>query len=207
MSVDTRRFRTGLVAASILIAALWSLAGCGGSGSSGFDVSPLVSEDQAIARAVDQQRCVAFQLQTFCASGVEPEAGQFQGASVTIQQQPDDPLVCDGREVSKECTASLQFTTEGFNIPNSLLAAVAESEHGPWKLAPLTVTEDVTGPRVVSITVPGDADAPSPTPVIAAVLVYVGTAPETVPQTAEQLAGFGVDLVYVSPRLEIIVPR
>jgi len=207
MTVDTRRLRTGLAVASVLLAALWGFAGCGGSGSSGFDVSPLTSEDQAVARAVDQQRCVEFQLQTFCASGVEPEAGEFQGASVTIQQQPQDPLVCDGRNTSKECTASLQFTTEGFTIPNSLLAAVAQSEHGPWQLVPLTVSDNLTGPRVVSITVPGNADASSPTPVIAAVLIYVGTAPETVPQTADHLAGFGVDLVYVSPRLEIVVPR
>jgi hypothetical protein len=206
MNVDTRRMCTGLAAASMLIAALWSIAGCGGSGSSGFDVSPLVSEDQAVARAIDRQQCVAFELQTFCGSGVEPEVGKFQGASITIQA-PEDPLVCDGRNTSKQCTASLQFTTEGFNIPNSLLAAVSESEHGPWMLAPLTVNEDLTGPRVVSITVPGSTDAPSPTPVIAAVLVYVGTAPETVPQTAERLADFGVDLVYVSPRLEIVVPR
>jgi hypothetical protein len=210
MSVDRRRLRTGFAGTStllMLVAALWGLAGCGGSGSSGFDVSPLVSEDQAVARAIDRQQCVEFELQTFCASGVQPEAGKFEGASVTIQQQPEDPLVCDGRITSKECTASLQFTTEGFNIPNSLLAAVAQSEHGPWRLAPLTVSEDVTGPRLVSINVPGDADAPSPTPVIAAVLVYVGTAPETVPQTADHIADFGVDLVYVSPRLEIVVPR
>jgi hypothetical protein len=206
MSVDTGRMRTGLAAAGMLIAVLWSIAGCGGSGSSGFDVSP-VSEAQAVARAIDHQQCVDFHLQTFCASGVQPEAGTFEGATVTIQQQPEDPLVCDGRNTSKECTASLQFTTEGFTTPNSLLAAVAENEHGPWTLAPLTVSEDLTGPRVVSITVPGSADAPSPTPVIAAVLVYVGNAPETVPQTAAQLADFGVDLVYVSPRLEIVVPR
>jgi hypothetical protein len=207
MHVDTGTRRTGLIAASMLIAALWSIAGCGGSGSSGFDVSPLVSEDQAVARAIDHQQCVTFEQQTFCASGVEPDNGTFQGASVTIQQQPQDPLVCDGRNISKQCTASLEFTTEGFNIPNSLLAAVAESEHGPWTLVPLTVNEDVTGPRVVSISVPGSSDAPNPTPVIAAVLVYVGNAPETVPQTAEHLADFGVDLVYVSPRLEIVVPR
>ena len=213
MSVDTRRLRTRPAAASTLgmlvalIAALCSLAGCGGSGSSGFDVSPLASEDQAIARSIDQQQCVEFHLQTFCASGVQPDAGKFEGASVTIQQQPDNPLVCDGRATAKECTASLQFTTEGFNIPNSLLAAVAETEHGPWHLVPLTVSDDVTGPRVVSIDVPGDANAATPVPVIAAVLVYVGTAPETVPQTADHIADFGVDLVYVSPRLEIVVPR
>lgn len=206
MKVEIRRMRTGLIATGMLLAALWGIAGCGGSGSSGFDVSPL-TEEQAVARAIDRGECVPFQDQIFCASGVQPDAGTFQGASVTIQHAPDDPLVCDGRNLSKECTASLQFTTAGFNTPNSLLAAVAESERGPWRLTQLTVSEDVTGPRVVSIAVPGASDAPSPTPVIAAVLIYVGNAPETVPQTAVHLADFGVDLVYVSPRLQIVVPR
>ena len=207
MSVETRKMRTGMLAAGLLAAVLWGIAGCGGSGSSGFDVSPLVSEDQAVARAIDQEQCVSFEAQTFCASGIEPDAGTFEGASVTIEQEPQDPLVCDGRNPSKECTASLQFVTEGFEVPNSLLAAVATTEKGPWTLVPLTVSEDVTGPREVSISVPGSSDASAPTQVIAAVLVYVGNAPETVPQTADHLADFGVELVYVSPRLEIVVPR
>jgi hypothetical protein len=205
MNVDMRGMRAGLAVASVA-AILWSIAGCGGSGSSGFDVAPLTTEPQAIARAIDTEQCIAFDQQTFCASGVEPDAGTFQGASVTIQA-PEDPLVCDGRIAGAKCTASLEFTTEGFTVPNSLLAAVSQSEDGPWTMVPLTVTEDVTGPRTVSITVPGRTDADNPTPLIAAVLVYLGPVPDPAPQTVAHLADFGVDLVYVSPRLEIVVPR
>jgi hypothetical protein len=76
-------------------------------------------------------------------------------------------------------------------------AAVEVSEH----------LDGINGPRVVSIAVPGRTDASEPTPLIAAVLVYDGTPPEQLPASAEHLADFGVDLVYVSQRLEIVVPR
>jgi hypothetical protein len=103
----------------------------------------------------------------------------------------------------------LAFTTEGFSVPTSLLAAVSESENGPWKLAAVTIDEHVdgVGPRTVSIAVPGRTDATEPTPLIAVVLVYEGTPPEDLPLTSAHLADFGVDLVYVSPRMQIVVPR
>jgi hypothetical protein len=205
MDLEMPRRRTRLAVGAVLIAALCTAAGCaGGSGSSGFDVSPL-TESQAISEAIDGQECVAFEERTYCASGVEADTGTFQGAAVIIDTPPD-PLVCDGAATPEECTASLAFHTEGFIIQNSLLAAVSDSERGPWRLAPLTVAEDVTGPRKVTITVPGEPGAESPTPVIAAVLVYA-VPPEDVPQTSARLADFGADAFYVSPRLEIVVPR
>jgi len=63
----------------MLIAVLCEHCGvAAGSGSSGFDISP-VSEAQAVARAIDHQQCVDFHLQTFCASGVQPEARHVRG--------------------------------------------------------------------------------------------------------------------------------
>jgi hypothetical protein len=207
MSVEMRGMRAGLAAASVLLGIRWSLAGCGGSGSSGFDVSPL-SESQAIARAIDSDECVVRDQQTYCASGVETPDEDFEGASVIIDE-PTTPLVCDGRtDPTQECVAELEFTTEGFMTPNSLLAAVAETERGPWTIVPLTVTEeDLTGPRTVTISVPATSEDTPRKPVIAAVLVYAGVPPEDMPRTAHELADFGVDLVYVSERLEIVVPR
>lgn len=204
MNVERRGIRARLAAASVLLVALWSVGGCGGSGSSGFDVSPL-SESQSIAHAIDDQQCVAHEQQTFCASGVKAESGQFEGAAVTIDV-PDKTVVCHDGTTTQECTASLEFTKEGFLTPNTLLAAVSESERGPWTQAPLSVSEDVSGPRIVTITVPATFARTNRKPLIAAVLVYVGVAPETVPQSAAHLADFGVDLVYVSPRLELVIP-
>ena len=204
-TLSTHALRAAL--ASILLALLCSVAGCGGSGSSGFDILP--SEARAIAQAIDGGECVEFEVQTICASGVEPVTGDFQGASVTIEAPPH-PLVCDDHppDSMEECTASLEFTTEGFRSPNSLLAAVSENERGPWKLVPLAISEDPTVPRTVTIMVPpADPDATTPRPVLAAVLVYAGLPPEFVPEAAPRLADFGVDLVYVSERLEIVVPR
>jgi hypothetical protein len=139
---------------------------------------------------------------------VETPDEDFEGASVIIDD-PATPLVCDGRtDPSQDCTAELEFRTEGFMTPNSLLAAVAENERGPWTIVPLTVTEeDLTGPRTVTISVPATSDDASRKPVIAAVLVYVGIPPDDLPRSAHELADFGVDLVYVSERLEIVVPR
>ena len=202
MNIEMRRIRTRLMAASLLAALL--VAGCGGSGSSGFDV--VSSEARAIEHVIDAGDCTDFQGQIFCASGAEA-TGQFEGALVKIQPQ-EEPLVCEGVLISEKCTAPLAFTTEGFTVPNSLLAAVSESEAGPWKLAAVTVEEQVDGgPRTVSITVPGRTDAIAPTPLIAVVLVYKGVPPENLPASSPSLADFGVDLVYVSPRLEIVVPR
>ena len=202
MNIEMPRIRTGLIAASVLAALL--LAGCGGSGSSGFDVIP--SEARAIGHVIDAGDCTDFEGQTFCASGVEA-TGPFEGALVKIQPK-QEPLVCEGVAISKKCTAPLAFTTEGFNEPTSLLAAVSESEAGPWQLAAVTVMEHVAGsPLTVSIAVPGRTDASAPTPLIAAVLVYGGAPPKNLPPISPRLADFGVDLVYISQRLEIVVPR
>jgi hypothetical protein len=204
MTIETPRIRTERIAASLLAALLLGLAGCGGSGSSGFDVVP--SEASAIGHVIDAGDCTDFEGQTFCASGATA-TGQFVGALVKIQEQ-QEPLVCEGVPISEKCTAPLAFTTEGFTEPTSLLAAVSETEVGPWKLAAVTVAEHVDGgPRTVSIAVPGRTDESEPTPLIAAVLVYGGASPESLPAVAPRLADFGVDLVYVSQRLEIVVPR
>lgn len=204
MNVDMRRIRTRLALTALLLALAWSAAGCGGSGSSGFDILP--SEAQVIARAIDEGDCFAFEQQTICGSGAQLESGLFVGASVIIDA-PDQPLVCDDQaSPTEECAASLEFVTEGFRMPNSLLAAVAASEQGRWTLVPLDATEDVLT-RTVEILVPGHPDGGGPEPFIAAVLVYAEVPPESVPESAETLAEFGTDLVYVSNRLTIIVPR
>ena len=204
MNSELRRLRTGLLAASVLAAMVVGLAGCGGSGSSGFDA--VASEAHAIQHVIDAGDCTVFEGQTICASGAEAP-GPFAGALVKIQPS-NEPLVCADTATDDKCTAPLAFTTEGFNEPSSLLAAVSESENGPWRLAPVTVEEHVDGgPRTVSIAVPAPPNSTEPTPLIAAVLVYNGTPPEDLPETSDTLAGYGVDLIYVSQRLEIVVPR
>lgn len=202
MTIDMRRIRTGLMSAGVLAVLLCSLAGCGGSGSSGFDAIP--SESQAIGHVIAAGDCTDFGGQTFCASGAK-STGAFEGALVKIAPQ-QAPLVCEDVPVSEKCTVPLAFTAEGFHEPTSLLAAVSETEDGPWKLVPVTVTDHVAGPLTVSIDVPGRTDSLEPTPVIAAVLVFDGEAPTDLPTITPHLADFGVDLVYVSQRLEIIVP-
>ena len=206
MNVGMPRMRIGFLAASLLLAASWSLPGCGGSGSSGFDVAPVTAEPQAITRAFDRGECVDLEQQTFCASGVEARTAEFTSALVIIEE-PSSPLVCNGPDGTQTCTASLEFATAGFTTPTSLLAAVSETEKGPWTLVPLTVDDDVTAPRTVSITVPGDSGAATPKPVIVAVLVYAGAAPASVPPISAHLADFGSDVIYVSSRLTIAVPR
>jgi hypothetical protein len=206
MAIDMRRLGTGLLAAIVLAAMLIGLAGCGGSGSSGFDA--VASEASAVQHVIDSGDCTQFGEQTFCASGVESPVEPFEGALVKIQQPVDSPLICTGSEFAEQCIAPLAFTTEGFDEPSSLLAAVSETEAGPWTLAAVEVIESVEGgPRTVSIAVPGDTGDREPSQLIAAVLVYDGTPPENLPLVSAQLADFQVDLVYVSQRLVIVVPR
>ena len=204
MTIEMRRIRMGLIAASLLAALLCSLTGCGGSGSSGFDAIP--SEARAIEHVIDTGDCADFDGQTFCASGATA-TGPFKGALVKIEEHAD-PLVCDAVAIAEKCTVPLAFTTEGFDHPTSLLAAVSETENGPWALANVTVEESVAdGPRTVSIDVPARTDATAPTPLIAAVMVFEGEAPKDLPAVSPRLSDFGVDLVYISPRLQIVVPR
>src|SRR5690349_21619338 len=131
MTTEMRRIRTGLIAASGLVALLCSLAGCGGSGSSGFDAIP--SESRAIEHVIEFGDCADFDGQTFCASGAKA-TGPFKGALVKIEDHPD-PLVCTDVAIAEKCTVPLAFTTEGFDQPTSLLAAVSANEDGPWTLA------------------------------------------------------------------------
>jgi hypothetical protein len=204
MTTEMRRIRTGLIAAAVLAVLACSLAGCGGSGSSGFDAIP--SEARAIEHVIDAGDCADFDGQTFCASGAKA-TGPFKGALVKIEDHPD-PLVCDDVAIAEKCTAPLAFTTEGFDHPTSLLVAVSESENGPWTVANVTVDDAVAdGPRTVSIDVPARTDTTAPTPLIAAVMVFDGAAPTDLPAITPRLSDFGVDLVYVSPRLQIVVPR
>ncbi len=142
MNSLTPRLRNALLAASLLVASALGLAGCGGSGSSGFDA--VASEALAVQHVIDAGDCAQFQDQTFCASGVEAPGGPFRGALVKIMPQKT-PLVCEGVPISEKCTAPLAFTTEGLPGPTSLLAAVSETEAGPWKLAAVTVTDHVDG--------------------------------------------------------------
>jgi hypothetical protein len=193
-----------LIAATLTVA-LAALCGCGGSGSSGFDA--VASEATAIQHVIDAGDCTTLDRQTFCASGVEAP-GSFAGALVKIAAPVDEPLVCEDVPISEKCTASLAFTTEGFDHPTSLLAAVAESEEGPWQLAAVTIEDQPDGDgRTVAIAVPARTDTTEPTPLIAAVLVYEGTPPQDLPPVSAHLADLAVDLVYVSQRLEIVVPR
>ena len=65
MTSDMRRIGNGLTAASLLVAMLSSLVGCGGSGSRGFDVVP--SEARTIQHVIDAGDCSDFDGQTWLA--------------------------------------------------------------------------------------------------------------------------------------------
>src|SRR5512144_1556055 len=103
MTTEMRRIRTGLIAASLFAAMLCSVAGCGGSGSSGFDAIP--SEARTIQHVIDAGDCADFDGQTFCASGAQA-TGMFKGALVKIEDHPE-PLVCDGVTIAEKCTVPL----------------------------------------------------------------------------------------------------
>jgi hypothetical protein len=203
-----KQMQTAWIPSSILVgtAALWLAAGgCGGSGSSGFDVSP-ASEAQAIARAIARQECVAFESDTFCGSGVETDIAAGGHASVDFEA-PADVLLCEGQAAGDTCTTTLAITPRGFPSSTTFLAAASETESGPWTLAetvPGAMAGGAAPSRDVSVMLPVPTQGGgAPTSLLIAVLVYAGAPPSGLPARAERLAIFTADLVYVSPRLRV----
>jgi hypothetical protein len=196
-------FLRSTLSVPILIAALLA-AGCGGSGSSGFDALP-ASEPEAITRVIGRDQCLGFEGTTYCGSQAQAPIDTAEVASIRIDD-PGDPLVCAGLRESPACATSLPFVPDGFPEGTVFLAAHGDVESGPWTLTetePTPIFQDPNVPVRQNVTIVMPAGSHPPEPLLVAVLVYLGRVPEVLPPIAPSLADFSADVVYVGPRLEI----
>jgi hypothetical protein len=204
MNVVTSMPRTIARLAPFLLAiALWS--GCGGSGSSGFDALP-ATEPEAIARAIEQSKCLGFDDTTFCASDVEATTeDETQSVKVRIEE-PEAPLVCRVRLGRAGCRTAVTFTPRRFPPGTTFVAATSASEDGPWTLTetvPASAPGQAPLTRTVRVTLPAPGTPDAPVSLLLAVLVYTGEAPADLPTQTQRLTDFGADFVFVSRRLEV----
>ena len=177
------------------------LAGCGGSGSSGFD-SAVNSEPEAIRKASEEGSCVAFEGIDYCASGA-PVTVDDDSAVVDFAPAAD-PLPCASLPDDPACTTAVGFSPDGFPAGTTFLGAWAESETGPWTLSSTETAAPGGGgepsaddDRDVVVLLP-EAGGATPDAVIVAVLVYVGPLPPDLPAVALRLRGFSPDYVYLT---------
>jgi hypothetical protein len=186
------------------IAVLLLLAGCGGSGSSGFD-GAIKTEPQAIERAKSEGICVEFKSTIYCGPGAPVTIGD--DSAVVDFAEASDPLPCPQLPGDPGCTATVGFDPSGFPETAVFLGAWAESERGPWTLsdvdqsAPGSGGEDEDDDVVVVLP---DAGGGEPSPLLIGVLVYLsGALPSDSPAVALRLRAFKPDIVYVSAEVEV----
>ena len=193
-------------ASQIITATLAALlaAGCGGSGSSGFD-GAVTSEPEAIEKAVAEGSCVEFKGTAYCASGAPVMVGD--DSAVVDFDEASDPLPCPQLPGDPGCTATVGFDPSGFPDTAVFRGAWAEGRRGPWTLSSVDQTVPGSGGDEqdddVVVVLP-DAGGGEPSPLVIAVLVYLdGDVPADAPAVALRLRGFSPDVVYVSSDVEV----
>jgi len=196
-----RRIEALVVLATLLV------AGCGGSGSSGFDPSFL--EGLAIQQALDEGRCVAYRELEVCPSGaaVPGAPGGFPGApDVRIDVQVERADVADcagGGDAGARCAFAVVVATDGLPPGAEVRLAARLLPDGAWQLgAPLAVpSADGSGAALLPATLEvrptdGAVDA-----VQLAVLVFASP-PGALPAEVDELASTGASWAFVVPALE-----
>lgn len=192
-----------------LLAAL--LAGCGGSGSSGFD--PSILEGMLIDEAITDQRCVddvpaGYDL-PLCPSGVPvddpvhglPSPGELL---VTVTLTGGSFVDCGIREGEEVCRMSLDIETEGLPAGSELRVAARITPDGAWSVGPAIPVEPVNGnddlmrPVTFDFAPPGGAEQS----LRVAVLVFLTSRP-SVPSTVKVLTETGADYAFVAPPLPV----
>lgn len=197
---------TGVTVPGLLLAL--GLAACGGSGSSGFDVTPGAFEAPLIERAIAEQRCVAGEGELLiCPSGVpvpDPDGGMHTPSPGALR-------VDAGLESEVDCNASgacmlvLGVAVEGLPEGAEVRVALRAADDAPWRVGeplvlPVSSAEGgvVTpvGGDLTGGVVPGDA-------VQVAVLVFVPPLGE-VPVEVSALSETGARYAFVLPSVTLV---
>ena len=192
-------------ASRLLLLAL--LAGCGGSGSSGFE--PSFREGALIDQAIAEQRCVQGDGGlTICPSGAlvpNPIGGlpnPFDVRVVAALDQPDG-VDCKPGDSGDECLLTLQIDTEGLPTGAEVRTAVRLLPGGAWLIGPaLEVQAASDGSAMLAPVTVDLAGADTADAVQVAVLVF-GEAPASPTEEVSELAASGADYAFVLPPVPI----
>jgi hypothetical protein len=173
-------------------------AGCGGSGSSGFDVT---SEDAAIARALEGNRCVASGDLTICANGASPTVPSPTGQPrIEIGIAPDGVVDCVRASDEATCSAAVPIATHQV-APG---AEIRVATRGPGAASDWLVGSALEPLPQLSAAVTIDLGAGAAgtplAPLQIAVLVFAGPTPD-VPARVPALASTAADFAFVSAPL------
>jgi hypothetical protein len=189
---------------AVLCLFLWLAAGCGGSGSSGFD-GAVRSEAEAIGVATSEGVCVRLKSTTYCGPGALLDVGD-DVVSVDFPETAG-PLPCTSEGDEQSCSSTVDFHPSGLPASTALVGAWAHGPLGPWTLSDVESdkpgTEDPDDGGVI-IEVPGSDG--QPTAVVVAVLAFFDGRPDGLPQTAAMLRDFGADVVFLSLPVEVDTP-
>ena len=178
------------------------LAACGGSGSSGFDVTPGGLEAPLIERAIAENRCVEGDGLLICPSGV-PAPGPDNGMNVPGPSEVRVEAGFSGEsgcDASGSCTLPIAVSTDGLPPDSQVRVAVRSSGSAEWQVGePLDVQPSDAGEGTltpVDVEVAGTTDPGSEVQV--AVLVFVPPL-GPVPSQVKELRETGASYAFVLP--------
>jgi len=185
-----------------------ALAACGGSGSSGFDITP-AAENLTIEQALAQRECIA-ETHTLAICPADAGALSTPGAPGSADQvEVDVPLgeanslSCASANGGAVCTVPLSFTTMGFPPGASFRVATRQvNPDGVWTIAapPVPSGDAAEAELTTSLDLPVGAGA-----VQLAILVFVDSG--HIPGSSiATLAQSGADFAFVTPPVSVTRP-
>lgn len=184
-----------------LLSVMWPilalvLAACGGSGSSGFDIT---SENAAIERALETQECVVFEGLMVCpADAVAPADGPEH---VDTSFDHAGSVSCGQRSPGGPCNFMLRFAPVGFPPGTIFRVAARRTEpEGPWEIGTEAPNANPFGDPSFDGEV--DLDVPSGAPsaevsVQFAVLAFIEP-PASLPTEVDHLLDSGAEYAFVT---------
>ncbi len=174
------------------------VACAGGSGSSGFDVSP---EAATIQRALDERRCLERKGLTICPANEGVTAAPGTPTSPTPVRTPEidttldhtTSLSCALQAADNRCDLFIQFSPRGFPEGTQFFIAVrANEENAAWMISPQPALNAGNGALTAPLNVPARG-----LEIQVAILVFESIPPSLPAQVAE-LATTGADFAYVT---------
>jgi hypothetical protein len=182
------------------------LAGCGGSGSSGFDPSGL--EPPLIQQAIDQQRCLRGESGlVICPAGLAvpaPSSGLPSPGELLVDASVERAAGhCGAGAAPGACSLTLTVSTEGMPPGGEIRVALRAVPDGRWRVGePLQLATAADGTATaLPVTLELASFAGAADGVQVAVLLFPG--PAAVPALVAELGATGATYAFVLPVLPL----